>query len=51
MALFVGRLNSAIRQRDLQELFAKFGNVSRCDLKGNFEFGYKTYHVKDLLHL
>jgi len=39
MSLFVGRLSSDTRPRDLEELFYKFGKITRCDVKrGGFGF-------------
>eukprot|EP01130_Rhizamoeba_saxonica_P011742 TRINITY_DN4883_c0_g1_i1.p1 TRINITY_DN4883_c0_g1~~TRINITY_DN4883_c0_g1_i1.p1 ORF type:complete len:155 (+),score=36.89 TRINITY_DN4883_c0_g1_i1:30-467(+) len=38
MALFVGRISSRIRERDLEELFEPFGKLTRNDVKGTFAF-------------
>jgi len=39
MSLFVGRLSSDTRSRDLEDLFYKFGKITRCDVKrGGFGF-------------
>jgi len=39
MSLFVGRLSSDARSRDLEDLFYKFGKITRCDVKrGGFGF-------------
>lgn len=33
MALFLGRLTPDTRSRDLEDLFAKYGRVTRLDIK------------------
>lgn len=33
MALFLGRLTADTRSRDLEDLFAKYGRVTRLDIK------------------
>lgn len=33
MALFLGRLSADTRSRDLEDLFAKYGRVTRLDIK------------------
>jgi len=39
MSLFVGRLSSETRSRDLEDLFYKYGKITRCDVKrGGFGF-------------
>ena len=34
MALFVGRLTSSVRTKDLEDLFNPFGKLKRCEVKG-----------------
>lgn len=36
--LFVGNLNPAVRTRDLENVFSRYGRIVRCDLKKNFGF-------------
>ena len=37
--LFVGRLPRGCRNRDLEDIFYKYGKMTRCDVKtGRFEF-------------
>lgn len=38
MSLFVGRLSRDARSRDLEDLFGKYGKLTRCDIKGTFGF-------------
>jgi len=38
MSLFVGRLSSEVRTKDLHDLFNKYGHLTRCDLKGSYAF-------------
>jgi len=39
MSLFVGRLSPETRTRDLEDLFYKYGKITRCDVKrGGFGF-------------
>jgi len=38
MALFVGRLSTSIRTKDLEDFFSRYGKLKRCDLKGRFAF-------------
>lgn len=39
MALFVGRLPRDIRPRELEDLFHKYGRITRCDIKrGGYGF-------------
>jgi RNA recognition motif-containing protein len=38
MALFVGRLPSDVRQRELEDLFDKYGKILRCDIKSSYAF-------------
>merc|ERR1712137_490250 len=38
MSLFVGKLNSDINQKDLHDIFSKYGTLKRCDCKGAFAF-------------
>jgi RNA recognition motif-containing protein len=33
MALFVGRVASGARRRDLEDAFSRFGKMIRCDVK------------------
>lgn len=38
MALFLGRLTHDTRSKDLEDLFAKYGRVTRLDIKrGNYD--------------
>ncbi len=49
MSLFIGRLNTRIDKRDLEDLFHKFGRIRRCDVKngqGPFNFGFIEYEDK-----
>ncbi|KAF9948391.1 hypothetical protein BGZ72_009704 [Mortierella alpina] len=45
MALFLGRLTHETRSRDLEELFSKYGRVTRLDIKRgtNSGFGFVEY--------
>ncbi|KAF9354379.1 hypothetical protein BGX34_011037 [Mortierella sp. NVP85] len=45
MALFLGRLAPDTRSRDLEDLFAKYGRVTRLDIKRgtNSDFGFVEY--------
>ncbi|KAI7817578.1 hypothetical protein BC939DRAFT_465503 [Gamsiella multidivaricata] len=45
MALFLGRLTHDTRSRDLEDLFAKYGRVTRLDIKrgANSGFGFVEY--------
>ncbi|KAF9412082.1 hypothetical protein BGZ94_001150 [Podila epigama] len=45
MALFLGRLTPDTRSRDLEDLFAKYGRVTRLDIKRgtNSGFGFVEY--------
>jgi RNA recognition motif-containing protein len=36
--LFVGRLPNDTKASELEDLFKRFGNVRRCDVKTNFAF-------------
>ncbi|KAL0219196.1 hypothetical protein P9112_004849 [Eukaryota sp. TZLM1-RC] len=38
MSLFIGRLTHDIREADVREAFDKFGEITRCDLRGSFGF-------------
>jgi RNA recognition motif-containing protein len=38
MSLFVGRLPSDFSERDLEDIFYKYGKISRCDLKRGASF-------------
>lgn len=33
MALFIGRIPSDCRPRELEDVFAKYGRINRCDVK------------------
>lgn len=37
-ALFIGCVSRDARQRDLEQLFEKFGTITRCDLRNGFAF-------------
>lgn len=45
MSLFVGRLNDKIRQRDLEDVFKKYGSLNRCEVKNgpNNSFAFVTF--------
>ncbi|KAG0059707.1 hypothetical protein BGZ90_004354, partial [Linnemannia elongata] len=45
MALFLGRLSQDTRSRDLEDLFNKYGRVTRLDIKRgvNSSFGFVEY--------
>ncbi|KAF9288696.1 hypothetical protein BGZ68_010719, partial [Mortierella alpina] len=45
MALFLGRLSLDTRSRDLEDLFNKYGRVTRLDIKRgtNSGFGFVEY--------
>ena len=43
MALFVGRLNSRIEKRDLLPVFARYGEITRCDISKNGGYAFVTY--------
>jgi len=36
--LFIGRLSHHTRQRDLEELFGKYGQIVNCTMKGSYAF-------------
>eukprot|EP01120_Amphizonella_sp_Union-15-10_P005864 TRINITY_DN1798_c0_g1_i1.p1 TRINITY_DN1798_c0_g1~~TRINITY_DN1798_c0_g1_i1.p1 ORF type:complete len:333 (-),score=42.23 TRINITY_DN1798_c0_g1_i1:50-1000(-) len=36
--LFIGRLSHHTRQRDLEELFGKYGRIMNCTMKGTYAF-------------
>ena len=35
MALFIGRLGRDVRTSDLEDVFRRYGKMSRCEVKGN----------------
>ncbi|KAF9579102.1 hypothetical protein BGW38_004788, partial [Lunasporangiospora selenospora] len=45
MALFLGRLAPNTRSRDLEDIFAKYGRVTRLDIKRgtNSDYGFVEY--------
>ncbi|KAG5462750.1 MAG: hypothetical protein BJ554DRAFT_3701 [Olpidium bornovanus] len=51
MALFVGRLPSEIRSRDLEDLFYKFGRIIRCDVKAGWPAAQLVVAYRVLLSL
>jgi len=38
MALFVGRLSNDARSSDLEDVFSKYGRITRCEVKPGFVF-------------
>jgi RNA recognition motif-containing protein len=36
--LYVGKLSYRTRERDIEDLFSKYGKISACDLKQGFAF-------------
>lgn len=36
--LFVGRLSRDVRQRDLEDLFSRYGTIKNCSLKSTYGF-------------
>lgn len=38
--IFVGKLSSNTGEQDLQEIFGKFGDVTKVEMKNNFAFVY-----------
>jgi len=36
--LFVGRLASGVKERDLEEIFTRFGRIKRLNMKGQYAF-------------
>ena len=40
MALFIGKLPSSLQKEDLQDIFAKYGKVNRCDIKTGAAINY-----------
>ncbi|KAJ3191883.1 hypothetical protein HK101_007317 [Irineochytrium annulatum] len=48
MALFVGRLPTEVKVADLEDIFAKYGRISRLDIKrgASFNFGFVEYEDK-----
>eukprot|EP00126_Sphaerothecum_destruens_P011749 Sdes_comp20954_c0_seq3m18672 len=38
MALFIGRLGRDTRPRDLEDVFYRYGKITRCDVKGTYGF-------------
>ncbi|KAF8955766.1 hypothetical protein BGZ46_002547 [Entomortierella lignicola] len=47
MALFLGRLTHDTRSRDLEDLFAKYGRVTRLDIKRGTNSGYGFVEYED----
>ncbi|KAF9293400.1 hypothetical protein BGZ88_005427 [Linnemannia elongata] len=47
MALFLGRLTADTRSRDLEDLFAKYGRVTRLDIKRGTNSGYGFVEYED----
>ncbi|KAI8877254.1 hypothetical protein K501DRAFT_198617 [Backusella circina FSU 941] len=49
MSLFVGRLPSDFSERDLEDIFYKYGKISRCDLKrgASFSFGFVEFEDQE----
>ncbi|KAI8602374.1 hypothetical protein EDD21DRAFT_372006 [Dissophora ornata] len=47
MALFLGRLSHDTRSRDLEDLFAKYGRVTRLDIKRGTNSGYGFVEYED----
>ncbi|KAG0286783.1 hypothetical protein BGZ96_009169 [Linnemannia gamsii] len=47
MALFLGRLSADTRSRDLEDLFAKYGRVTRLDIKRGTNSGYGFVEYED----
>ncbi|KAF9112116.1 hypothetical protein BGX27_003965 [Mortierella sp. AM989] len=47
MALFLGRLTHDTRSKDLEDLFAKYGRVTRLDIKRGTNSGYGFVEYED----
>ncbi|KAG0319698.1 hypothetical protein BGZ99_004964 [Dissophora globulifera] len=47
MALFLGRLAHDTRSRDLEDLFGKYGRVTRLDIKRGTNSGYGFVEYED----
>ena len=45
MALFIGRIPSDTRSRELEDVFIKYGRIVRCDVKpgGIFNLSYNHF--------
>ncbi|KAJ3179774.1 hypothetical protein HK101_010013 [Irineochytrium annulatum] len=45
MSLFIGRLPEQVQVRDLEDVFMKFGKVTRLDIKrgASFNFGFVEF--------
>ncbi|ORZ10165.1 hypothetical protein BCR42DRAFT_113737 [Absidia repens] len=40
MALFIGRLPPSLKQYDLEDIFLKYGKITRCEVKKGKSFSY-----------
>ncbi|KAI9307641.1 hypothetical protein BJ944DRAFT_261588 [Cunninghamella echinulata] len=49
MALFIGRLPPSIKDYDLEDIFSKYGKITRCDVKKgkSFSYGFVEYDNMD----
>ncbi|CAO3635861.1 unnamed protein product [Cunninghamella blakesleeana] len=49
MALFIGRLPPSIKNYDLEDIFIKFGKITRCEVKKgkSFSYGFVEYDNMD----
>ncbi|ORX80901.1 hypothetical protein BCR32DRAFT_17380 [Anaeromyces robustus] len=47
MALFIGRLQTDVRPRDLEDVFYKYGKIQRCDIKHGRSFNYGFVEFED----
>ncbi|KAJ3201966.1 Radial spoke head protein 3 [Entophlyctis luteolus] len=47
MSLFIGRLPSEMKVRDLEDIFQKFGRISRLDVKRGASFNFAFVEFED----
>ncbi|ORY49810.1 hypothetical protein BCR33DRAFT_553051 [Rhizoclosmatium globosum] len=47
MSLFIGRLPSELKVRDLEDIFNKFGRISRLDIKRGASFNFAFVEFED----
>ncbi|KAJ3014185.1 UNVERIFIED_CONTAM: hypothetical protein HDU68_000395 [Siphonaria sp. JEL0065] len=47
MSLFIGRLPSELKVRDLEDIFQKFGRISRLDIKRGASFNFAFVEFED----
>ncbi|KAI8338098.1 hypothetical protein BC941DRAFT_32636 [Chlamydoabsidia padenii] len=49
MALFIGRIPPSIKQYDLEDIFVKYGKITRCEIKKgkSFSYGFVEFDNED----